>query len=81
MLLGADGANRSPLPCFDSGRVHPNPFFQQNYAFTSSEQAPSHCVAFQTEVSFITLCKMQPTFGEIDCYARKQGFIPLISLN
>jgi len=28
------GANRSPLSCCDSGRVHPNPIFQQAYAFT-----------------------------------------------
>jgi FkbM family methyltransferase len=36
----------------------------------------SHCVVVQTEVSFITLYKLQPTFGEIDCYLRKHGFAP-----
>ena len=36
----------------------------------------SHCVVLQTEVSFITLYKLQPTFGEIDCYLRKYGFAP-----
>jgi hypothetical protein len=37
MLLGAAGATESPLSCFDSGRVHPNPFFQQVYAFTKGK--------------------------------------------
>jgi hypothetical protein len=32
--LGPTAPTESPLSCFDSGRVHPNPFFQQNYAFT-----------------------------------------------
>jgi FkbM family methyltransferase len=36
----------------------------------------SDCVAIQTEVSFITLYKNQPTFGDIDQELRRQGFIP-----
>ena len=31
--MGPTAPTESPLSCFDSGRVHPNPFFQQNYAF------------------------------------------------
>ncbi len=34
------------------------------------------CVAVQTEISFITLYKDQPTFGDIDRELRSQGFIP-----
>jgi transposase-like protein len=34
MLPGAAGANRKPVLLLHSGRVHPNPFFQQAYAFT-----------------------------------------------
>jgi hypothetical protein len=34
MLLGATASTQGPLSCFDSGRVHPNLFFQQAYAFT-----------------------------------------------
>jgi FkbM family methyltransferase len=34
------------------------------------------CVAVQTEVSFITLYKNQPTFAEIDKELRRQGLIP-----
>ena len=34
MLPGAPGANRKPAFLCDSGRVHPNPIFQQAYAFT-----------------------------------------------
>jgi FkbM family methyltransferase len=36
----------------------------------------SECVAIQTEVSFITLYKKQPTFADIDHELRYQGFIP-----
>ncbi len=36
----------------------------------------SDCVAVQTEISFITLYKNQPTFGDIDRELRDQGFIP-----
>jgi hypothetical protein len=32
--LGPTAPTESPFSCFDSGRVHPNPFFQQAYAFT-----------------------------------------------
>jgi FkbM family methyltransferase len=34
------------------------------------------CVAVQTEISFITLYKNQPAFGDIDREMRRQGFIP-----
>ncbi len=34
------------------------------------------CVAIQTEVSFITLYKNQPTFAAIDIELRQHGFIP-----
>jgi FkbM family methyltransferase len=36
----------------------------------------SQAVAIQTEISFITLYKNQPVFGEIDLEMRRQGFIP-----
>jgi FkbM family methyltransferase len=36
----------------------------------------ARCVAVQTEVSFITLYKNQPTFGDVDRELRRQGFIP-----
>jgi FkbM family methyltransferase len=36
----------------------------------------SQAVAIQTEVSFMTLYKNQPVFGEIDLEMRRQGFIP-----
>ena len=36
----------------------------------------SECVAIQTEISFITLYRNQPTFADIDHELRYQGFIP-----
>ena len=36
----------------------------------------SQAVAIQTEVSFITLYRNQPVFGEIDLELRGQGFVP-----
>jgi hypothetical protein len=36
----------------------------------------ARCIAVQTEVSFITLYRDQPTFGDIDRELRRQGFIP-----
>jgi FkbM family methyltransferase len=36
----------------------------------------ARCVAVQTEVSFITLYKNQPTFGDVDRELRGQGLIP-----
>ena len=32
--MGPPAPTESPFSCFDSDRVHPNPFFQQAYAFT-----------------------------------------------
>lgn len=36
----------------------------------------SSCVFVQVEISFVTLYKNQPSFGEVDLFLRKQGFIP-----
>lgn len=36
----------------------------------------AHTVAIQTEISFVTLYKGQPTLGDIDIELRQQGFIP-----
>jgi FkbM family methyltransferase len=36
----------------------------------------AQCVAIQTEVSFITLYKGQPTFAAVDIELRQHGFIP-----
>lgn len=36
----------------------------------------SRAVVIQTEVSFLTLYKDQPCFGDIDLEMRKQGFVP-----
>src|SRR5262245_39692897 len=43
---------------------------------THGRQKLAHCVAIQTEISFITLYKDQPTFGDIDRELRQQGLIP-----
>lgn len=34
------------------------------------------CVAIQLEISYICLYENQPTFGEIDVWMRKNGFVP-----
>lgn len=44
--------------------------------FQSGKQRLSQAVAIQTEVSFVTLYKNQPTLGEIDIELRSQGFVP-----
>jgi FkbM family methyltransferase len=36
----------------------------------------SEAVVIQTEISFVTLYKNQPSFGDIDLEMRRQGFIP-----
>jgi FkbM family methyltransferase len=36
----------------------------------------SDCVAVQSEISFVTLYKEQPSFGHIDLELRAQGFVP-----
>jgi FkbM family methyltransferase len=36
----------------------------------------SKAVAIQTEVSFITLYRGQPSFGDVDLELRRQGFVP-----
>jgi len=42
----------------------------------NGETKLSSCSMMQIEVSFITLYKHQPAFGDIDCYVRQRGFIP-----
>lgn len=44
--------------------------------FKNGTNSLSQAVAIQTEVSFLTLYKDQPCFGDIDLEMRKQGFIP-----
>jgi FkbM family methyltransferase len=44
--------------------------------FRNGREKLSSCVAVQTEISFITLYKNQPTFGEVDLELRAQGLIP-----
>jgi hypothetical protein len=36
----------------------------------------AEAVMIQTEVSFVTLYRGQPPFGEIDAELRRQGFLP-----
>src|SRR6185437_12208936 len=46
---GQSAPTESPFSCFDSGRVHPNPFFQQVYAFTkfwSYHHSPDYSRSF-----------------------------------
>ena len=38
--------------------------------------ALDHCVAIQTEASFISLYEHQPTFADIDSWMRSHGFLP-----
>lgn len=44
--------------------------------FRNGRQKLAHCVAIQTEVSFIPLYENQPSFGEIDLELRGQGLVP-----
>jgi len=44
--------------------------------FRGGARTLAGAVAVQTEVSFLTLYKGQPAFGEIDLEMRTQGFIP-----
>ena len=44
--------------------------------FQSGRQKLKSAVVIQTEVSFITLYKNQPTLGDIDVEMRRQGFVP-----
>jgi hypothetical protein len=43
-------------------------------ALQSAKRKLSRAVAVQTEVSFIGLYVGQPTFGDVDCELRSQGF-------
>lgn len=45
-------------------------------AFQGGRSKLAECVAIQTEVSFVTLYKNQPTLGDIDLELRSQGFMP-----
>jgi FkbM family methyltransferase len=44
--------------------------------FDAAENCLAEAVAVQTEVSFVTLYKNQPTFGDVDSALRRLGFIP-----
>ncbi|TDK95992.1 FkbM family methyltransferase [Mycobacterium paragordonae] len=44
--------------------------------FQNGRNKLSETVAVQAEVSFVTLYKNQPPFGEVDLELRRQGFIP-----
>ena len=44
--------------------------------FQNGSRLLAKAVCIQTEVSFLTLYKDQPTLGDIDIELRKQGFIP-----
>jgi hypothetical protein len=44
--------------------------------FQNAREKLKNAAIIQTEVSFITLYKGQPAFGEIDIELRSQGFIP-----
>jgi hypothetical protein len=44
--------------------------------FRAGRNKLAHAVAVQTEVSFVTLYKEQPTLGDIDVELRRQGFVP-----
>lgn len=45
-------------------------------AFRSGRRKLADAVAIQTEVSFVTLYKNQPSLGDVDLELRSQGFIP-----
>ena len=42
----------------------------------NGENKLNDCVAMQLEVPFVTLYENQPSFGDIDIWMRKKGFIP-----
>jgi hypothetical protein len=44
--------------------------------FQAGKNKLANTVAIQTEVSFITLYKDQPSMGDIDVELRSQGFVP-----
>jgi hypothetical protein len=44
--------------------------------FQSGKNKLTNAVAIQTEVSFVTLYKDQPSLGDIDLELRAQGFVP-----
>ena len=48
----------------------------EHTVFVHGRQKLAMTVAIQVEVSFITLYKNQPSFGDIDLEMRAQGFIP-----
>ena len=45
-------------------------------ALRGGAQKLAGAVAIQTEVSFVTLYKEQPAFGDVDLEMRRQGFLP-----
>ncbi len=44
--------------------------------FQGATQHLKNAVAIQTEISFIALYENQPTWGQVDVYLRKLGFVP-----
>ena len=47
----------------------------------NGEKKINQCVAIQLEVSFICLYKNQPSFGKVDTWLRKKGFVPHCFVN
>jgi FkbM family methyltransferase len=45
-------------------------------ALQGARKKLAHCVAIQLEVSFMTLYKNQPAYGDLDLELRAQGFVP-----
>jgi len=45
-------------------------------ALRGARRKLAQCIAIQVEVSFMTLYKSQPTYGELDLELRAQGFVP-----
>ncbi|PQP54937.1 FkbM family methyltransferase, partial [Mycolicibacterium austroafricanum] len=44
--------------------------------FQNGRTKLADAVAIQTEVSFVTLYRDQPTMGDVDVEMRSQGFVP-----
>lgn len=45
-------------------------------AFAGATRLLEQAVCVHTEVSFVSLYRNQPTFGDIDCNLRSRGFVP-----
>ncbi len=72
----------SPIPLDDIDEVKNIDFLKIDIqggeldVFHTGRNKLSNAVAIQTEISFITLYKDQPTMGDVDQELRNQGFIP-----